>query len=165
MCLLNINYYYNSLLQRWHSGTQCSYLSIKYFLFHIATNSWSLETAFCWTWDVTGNVLQESSCSNSANLMFTTLICTFYTPFSRRLVSWWNTAAVRTAAVFSQMHCFCGIPTALQRAPRPYCAILGIISVCVPDPRQEEMKYNHPVVCRREEQLRTPGRTGSNCER
>ena len=85
--------------------------------------------------------------------------------FSQRLVGWWNIAAARTAAVLPQMHCFCRILTALQGVPRPYCAILGIISVCVRGLRQEEMKHNHPVVCRGEEQLCTPRTTGSNCER
>lgn len=107
-------------------------------------------------WQHATGILQQQCKFNVYHFNFHIL----HTFFSRRLVGWWNTAAVRTAAVFSQMRCFCRIPTALQRVPRPYCAILGIISVCVPDPRQEEMKHIHPVVCRREEQLALQERPG-----
>lgn len=54
---------------------------------------------------------------------------------------------METAVIFSQKHCLYGIPTCLQGEPKPYCTILQIISVCVLDPKWEEMKHNHFVGC------------------
>lgn len=67
--------------------------------------------------------------------------------FHQSLEGWWNTASVETAVIFSQQHCLYGIPTGLQGEPKPYSTILQIISVCVLDPKQEEMKHNHFVGC------------------
>lgn len=63
------------------------------------------------------------------------------------LEGWWNAASVETAVIFSQKHCLYRIPSGLQGGPKPYCTISQIISVCVLDPKREEMKHNHFVGC------------------
>lgn len=65
--------------------------------------------------------------------------------FHQGLGGWWIVASVEAAAIFPQKHCLYRIPTGLQGGPKPYCTILQIISVCVLDPKWEEMKYNHSV--------------------
>lgn len=67
--------------------------------------------------------------------------------FQQGLEGWWNVASVQTAVIFSQKHCLYGIPASLQGGLKPYCTILQIISVCVLDPKREEMKHNNFVGC------------------
>lgn len=79
--------------------------------------------------------------------------------FQQHLEGWWNLTCLESVVLFSQTHCFYGIPTGLQGGLKPYHTISQIC--CVLDPKQREMKHNHFVGCEEgEEQTCASGMAG-----